>query len=71
MLGVVGVVFLVLAVADLVARMNGETKKPPGCDIHNWEEIVDDEDNHLNFICGQCKMTPSMIREEHLNSSED
>lgn len=58
----VGVVLLVIAIADFVTLWMGKTPPPTECKMHDWFEVVDQEEKHLNFICGVCKKTPAMIR---------
>lgn len=65
MLGVVAVIFLVLALADLVARINGDVKiEQPTCDLHDWWEIENNHGEALGLICIKCRKTPKTISRE-------
>lgn len=61
----IGLIFLILALADTVGHINGPTKAPEQCSCHDWYQVVDTEGKDLHLICIKCSKTPAMISEEH------
>lgn len=66
MLLTIGLIFLILALADFVSHIHGPANKAPPCSPHDWYQLVDTEGKDQGLICAECKNTPSILAEEHV-----